>query len=227
METPEDLTRSILKRTSGLACGRSREYLPDFVDGKLETGSAGLLALHLCHCSGCRALDQSLRELSEAFQGMALLEPDTGFTNAVMRATVKRYSVSSFLRFRGWWVRQIRRPRFALEAAYIGTLLCVLIIGNPASLVGKVAALQVKTGKSPGGVSQFLPAFWDRSEGEVSRVSRNISHSLSSQAGTIGSSVRCVGKELRETIFGLMGRGFGMARHYYSKVWGFVRRFLL
>src|SRR5688572_26355785 len=102
MEIPDDLTRSILKRTSGLACGRSREYLPDFVDGKLEAGSAGLLALHLYYCSGCRALDERLRELPEAFQGMALLEPDKGFTRAVMHATAKRYSVNSMLRLRSW-----------------------------------------------------------------------------------------------------------------------------
>ena len=222
METPDDLTRSILKRTSGLACGRSRVYLPDFVDGKLEAGSAGLLALHLCHCSGCRALDETLRELPEAFQGMALLEPDEGFTGAVIRATVKRYSVNSMLRFRSWWDRQIRRPRFALEAAYIGTLLCLLVFGNPASLVGKVAAVQVEAGNSPAGASQLLPAFWDKSGEEVSRVSKQISSALVYRAGSLKSSLSKVGQESTVMLSRFISRGSEMVRDYYSRALRFL-----
>ena len=222
METPDDLTNSILKRTSGLACGRSRDYLPDFVDGKLDAGSGGLLALHLQYCSGCRALDQSLRGLAGTFPGMALLEPEEGFTAAVMQATVEHRPVSRTFGFLGWWDRQIQRPRFALEIAYVGTLLCVLVLGNPAELVGKVVAQHFEAGGSPGGVSQLLPAFWDKSGAEVSRVSRNISSALVYQAGSVKSSLRKMREESTGMLSGFIMRGSRTVQDYYGKVLRFL-----
>jgi hypothetical protein len=221
MEIPDDLTNSILKRTSGLACARSREYLPDLVDGKLDPGSGGLLAMHLDYCPGCRALDQNLRDLAEECQGMALLEPEEGFTAAVMRATVETRPISRGFGFPAWWGRQIRRPRFALEMAYIGTLLCMLVLGNPGELVGKVA-LQVEAEGSPSGVSQLLPAFWDKSGEEVSRVSRNISSTLLDQAGSAKSSLRKMREESTEILSGVIMRGSKAVQGYYGKALRFL-----
>jgi anti-sigma factor RsiW len=215
MEIPDDLTNSILKRTSGPACARARAYLPDLADGKLEAGSAGLLALHLDYCSGCRALDQRLRELSETFQGMALLEPDEGFTTAVMHATVKRRSASSRLRLKVWWGRQIRRPRFALEAAYIGTLLCVLVFGNPASMVGNATALvRPVTAKSP--------VVWNKSGAAAARVSRNISGVLADQADSVTSSLRKMREESTVMLSSAIRRGSKAVRDYYNKALRFL-----
>jgi hypothetical protein len=222
METPDDLTNSILKRTSGPACGRSRECLPDFVDGRLDAGSGGLLALHLEYCSRCGALDQTLRELAGTFPGMALLEPEESFTAAVMQATTDPRPLRRTFGFLDWWGRLIRRPRFALEMAYVGTLLCVLVIGNPAELVGKVTAQQVAAGGSPSGVSQLLPAIWDKSGEEVSRVSKNISSALVSQAGSVKSSLRKMREETMVILSDVIMRGSRTVHDYYSKALRFL-----
>jgi hypothetical protein len=51
-----DLARSILKRTSGLPCARTRRKLKSFIQGTLPYQDARLIERHLDHCPSCRVL---------------------------------------------------------------------------------------------------------------------------------------------------------------------------
>ena len=131
---PAGLAESILERTSGRACGRVREHLCDFVDGRLESSYGDLLSVHVENCPDCSALAAGLTELRETLPRMAEINPGMGFTRRVLLATSRRLPES---RFKPWmrlwqsWVRLLQRPRFSWEAAYLGTILLVSVLGNP------------------------------------------------------------------------------------------------
>ncbi len=141
----QDLMRSILARTSGSACHRAEELLCDFADGALEGGDAALISEHVGHCRDCSALLAGLVELREVLPQLAELQPDEHFTDAVMRATAgrqPRLRPGAGTRLMDWWDRTLRRPRFSLEAAYVGTLVVAIFLGNP---FPAVRALSVRT----------------------------------------------------------------------------------
>ncbi len=135
---PQDLTRSILERTSGPACGRAHEHLCDFVDGILASNYAEILSLHLAGCAECSELAEALMELKATLPQMGELDPGIGFTLRVLRATSRKqmeFRASRWLRVQQWWLRLIQRPRFSWEAAYLGTILLVCVLGNPLTSV--------------------------------------------------------------------------------------------
>jgi hypothetical protein len=138
-ELSEDLALSILRRTSGPACRSAERRLCDWVDGNLGADDQEILALHVAHCPGCSALAAALIELKEALPGMATLEPDIHFTADVLQTTVgwcsRARGAQGLVRIREWWNGLIFRPRIAWEAAYVGALLIMLALGNPAVLL--------------------------------------------------------------------------------------------
>jgi anti-sigma factor RsiW len=138
-ELSDGLALSILRRTSGPVCRGAERRLCDWVDGNLGADDREIIALHVAHCSDCSALAATLTELKEALPDMATLEPDIHFTADVLQATVGWRShargAQGFVRLREWWSRLIYRPRIAWEAAYVGALLIMLALGNPALLL--------------------------------------------------------------------------------------------
>ncbi len=153
---PKDLMRSILERTSGPACGRAREHLCDFVDGTLAPGYAEILSLHLADCGECSALAESLSELRETLPQLGEIDPGMNFTYSVIRATSGRQQephMSPWLRIQQWWLRLIQRPRFSWEAAYLGTILLVCVLGNPLNTFDALSLRVAKVWKSETAVS--------------------------------------------------------------------------
>jgi hypothetical protein len=142
----EDLVGRVLARTTGPACRPAEELLCDYVDGQLDAGTASMLVAHLDHCPSCSALAESLRALGGVLASLAELEPGPGFLPTVLDATSRRPK-------RGWlagWAAAwsgllLSRPRLSLEAAYVGTLLFLLVFGNPAGTLqaasGRTTAL--------------------------------------------------------------------------------------
>lgn len=114
------LTASILARTSGSPCGRLRSLACDFADGALEPDRAALVQAHLDICAGCAALVSALRFSSAALPALAEADAGPWFAERVMRATAWAPRPASGLR--GGWARLMRRPRIALEAAYLGAM---------------------------------------------------------------------------------------------------------
>lgn len=159
-----ELTTAILDRTSGSPCGRAQELLSDLVQDRLAGDDSFLVRQHLQHCRECAALEQTLAWLVPLLPSLGQVEPDPSFTTAVLGATSRRRFPRPTLdelgeRWRAWWQGVLARPRFALEAAYIGTMLVVLLCGTPLSPLREVPtrALQLVQAGPTQMVSVFSP----------------------------------------------------------------------
>ncbi len=82
-----DLTRRILARTSGSACGRAEALLGGRWDARLDADDDRLLGEHLQRCGRCRALAAVLDRLPPVLSALAEREPGPSFTAAVLAAT--------------------------------------------------------------------------------------------------------------------------------------------
>lgn len=120
MSSPLDLTASILRLTSGPACGRFHEVAWDLAAGGLDAGTTDLARRHLEHCAACRARLAGLEAAQRLLPGFADLDPGEPFTGAVLARTrdLRPQALDPFLE---GWARLMRRPRAALEAAYLAT----------------------------------------------------------------------------------------------------------
>jgi hypothetical protein len=130
-----NLTETILSRTSGSPCGRAQEHLSDLVTDLLPESDTQLVRAHLEHCRECQALAVTLTWVLPELGEMAELNPGPAFTAAVLRATTgARWQPHRWPeRISTWWQSMIARPRFALEAAYVGMLLLIALFGTPLS----------------------------------------------------------------------------------------------
>ena len=140
-----DFVRNVLSRTSGSPCDRACEQLPGLMDGKLGGMDRQLVQAHLEHCDGCRSVAVVLGWMQPMFTDMAQLDPGPAFTKAVVlrtsgavhplaRAARRGETVGPLGivdRLGSWWQRQIFRPRFALEFAYVATVILVLLTAVP------------------------------------------------------------------------------------------------
>jgi anti-sigma factor RsiW len=129
----DEFARSILEYTSGPVCGGIESRLCSFVEGGLSKEQSQLVALHLEHCNDCKSIAAVLRELQDVLPTMAEIQPDESFTREVVRLTGgRRYHRGSLAnRLLTWWNGMVQRPRFSLEAAYVGTLILVLLFSVP------------------------------------------------------------------------------------------------
>ncbi len=134
---PEDLLGAILARTSGPACDSAEDRLCAWLDGELGGGGRELMAAHLKSCAGCRGLAAAMARLAADLPRLAELRPDPGFVAAVLAATLPVQ-----VRLRRWWAatwpRWLRRPRFASEAAFVATMVLVLIFATPGTPLAAV-----------------------------------------------------------------------------------------
>lgn len=133
MSDPLDLTASILQRTSGSACGRLHGLAWDFLAGGLDAGISELAEGHLQHCAACRARLARLEAARRLLPGFANLDPGEAFTSAVLARTrtapvLPRRPRDPLLE---GWARLMRRPRAALEAAYLATAAGFIFIQVP------------------------------------------------------------------------------------------------
>ena len=158
-ELPNDLLPSILRRTAGPPCPQAEERLCDAIDGSLSIEDGDLLASHLNHCTDCSRLASVLAECQDMLPEMALLEPDAGFVDDVLCVTARRikpYSaITNFHQLSGWWHRLVRRPRFAFEVAYLGSLVFLLALGSS----------KISSQLSPWAID--LPGIWQQSADRI------------------------------------------------------------
>jgi len=134
-----DLTEAILARTSGPACGRAEEQLCALIHEQLDHTDTQLVRAHLEHCEKCAALAGTLTWLLPLLPRMAEVDPGPAFTSGVLAATRRLGTRAGERRptwrdrLHAWWQDVRTRPQFALEAAYAGTLLLILLFGTPVS----------------------------------------------------------------------------------------------
>ena len=172
-----DLTAAVLARTSGSACGRAGDLLAAFADGAPDLGDAQLLHAHLERCPACHDLAATFAWLTPELRGMAEVAPDPAFLADVLAATA-RLRASSLARARRqarfagrieavaglagvWWRRQLERPRFALEFAYVATMILLALCATPVSPLRSAPqkALAVVEA-SPAGVATVSAWVW-------------------------------------------------------------------
>ena len=130
VETPGGLTKSILARTSGRACGRAQTLLGDRVDGRLEGLDRELVDAHLQQCRECSALARVLTRLGEDLPVFAELRPDAALLGDVLARTVRPARWSARW---DWGLavgrRLFERPRIAWEVASVTTMVVWLVFG--------------------------------------------------------------------------------------------------
>jgi len=129
---PGDLVDVVLARTSGSPCGRAESLLCDWLDGEIARADRELVGGHLDSCDNCRALAAAMARLEVELPWLVELRPDPGFVDAVLAATLPVR-----VRLRRWWAavwpQWVRRPRFASEAAFVATMVLVLVFATPGS----------------------------------------------------------------------------------------------
>jgi len=137
-------TNGVLGRTSGQACDRAAEQLGDLMDNRLQGMDRQLVQAHLENCNGCRQLAVTMGWLTPLLPQMATIEPGPEFLDAVLARTTKARrpvmhtadptGLAGLMdRFGRWWEQQILRPQFALQVAYVATVVLVLLTATPYS----------------------------------------------------------------------------------------------
>ncbi len=160
-----DFVGKVLGRTSGSPCQRACEQLPDLVDGQLKGLDRQLVQAHLEHCSGCRTVAVVLGWVGGELPQMAEVDAGPSFLAGVLVRTtgqVERPEVagermipgSSRLldNLRRWWGNGLLRPNFAMEVAYVMTVLAIMMVtlpGSPLKGGGDKALGMLQAGSPP------------------------------------------------------------------------------
>jgi hypothetical protein len=136
-----DLTASILSRTSGPACPRLHALAWDLLAGQLAPDDQELAQQHLAYCPACQELLARLEAARQVLPGFADLDPGPAFTAAVLRRTcavppMPRRPPDPLVE---GWSRLMRRPRAALEAAYLATAAGLILTQMPLPGSGQAA----------------------------------------------------------------------------------------
>jgi len=140
----EGFVGGVLDRTSGQACERAVTQLGDLMAERLTGLDRQLVQAHLEHCPGCRRLAVTLGWLTPLLPVMAEIDPGPEFLAGVLsRTTAARRPVvhaehpaglaGLMDRVGRWWEQRILRPDFALQVAYVATVVLVLLTVAPGS----------------------------------------------------------------------------------------------
>ncbi len=132
-----DLTRSILEKTSGNACGSVLDRVCAQLDGDSDESQKTLVDGHLAHCPDCSELARTLSWMKQALPALAEVEPDVAFVSDVLEETTRadrraRRAVAQETPLASALRRLIHRPRIALELAYVGAAVFYLVAGPQA-----------------------------------------------------------------------------------------------
>ena len=196
-EPLESLADEVLARTSGGACSRVRAMLCDHVDKVLPEDDTALVHLHLGHCTDCAQLVGIMEESAAVLPQMATLDPGPFFAKAVIAATRPIHPPHRLGLLLARLSLIFERPRFSLEAAYVGALLIFLAFGGaPTRSVGGIASatfagFQLNLVKVAGDTPDVICVSWndfygscrDRVEGAVETTQRTIGESIQALQG--------------------------------------------
>jgi hypothetical protein len=236
------LTAAILAATSGSPCARAEALLPCLADGELSAEEIALLTAHLAHCAPCRALAESLSWLAGTLPAMATREPDAGFTAAVLAAIAREDERAALRRFderlAAWWRRSWRRPRFALEAAYAGTLILVALTATPVSPLRGAPGRALALLQDPSSLATALPLDFSRVTDTLAAVGdaavdsgtrlgearTDAAARLAAWHQRMAPLTRELGRDLRALLDSLRRRDFAAASSCLSEILGDVKR---
>lgn len=196
-ESFESLADEVLARTSGSSCSRVRSMMCDHVDKVLPEDDTALVRVHLGCCTDCAQLVDILEESAAVLPQMATLDPGPFFAKAVIAATPPFHPPNRLGLLLSRLSLIFERPRFSLEAAYVGALLIFLVFGGaPTRSVGDLASatfagFRLNLSKVIGDTPDVLSVSWnhfygscrDRMEGTVEITQKTIGGSIHSLQG--------------------------------------------
>jgi predicted anti-sigma-YlaC factor YlaD len=123
-----ELCSAILAETSGAACGLAYSDLCGWADGRLAGAERERVRLHLALCVDCRGLATVLGRLTEDLSALRVQRSPLPIEMRLALALGRGVA-----RVAGFWQQLLARPRFALEGAYVGTLVLAILFILPAS----------------------------------------------------------------------------------------------
>jgi thiol-disulfide isomerase/thioredoxin len=124
-----DLARSVLEEAGLDPCRQALTEIADS-DKTLSAADNPELAEHLEFCPPCSAVALALEELKKELPKLRNVEPDKRFVSDVVAMTSGSAAKESvWQRFRDRCVEMTRRPRFALETAYVVASLLLVFFG--------------------------------------------------------------------------------------------------
>jgi hypothetical protein len=223
----EELIGAVMRRTSGGACPRAEELLADWPrwsaappeqeqgSGTMAAGDeAALLRSHLEHCVPCAALARNLALVRETLPSLASFDPGPSFTGAVLAATSRAGPASFTERLAAGWNAWIARPRFALEAAYVATLVILLVGGNPAATLQ--AASERTASVAAAGIGRAREAW----PGAIARVAPSTIE-LPARVRALGGAT--AGAAARGAAAGGLGAAWNRVLGQWSVAWYWLR----
>ncbi|MCX6544659.1 MAG: hypothetical protein NTV05_09625 [Acidobacteria bacterium] len=183
------MTSAVLARTTGSACQRALTLIGGQPDSPIDNQTTTLIEGHLEQCAACQAVAQTLAETRAVLATLAEIEPAADFATGVVAATSGRRAVSRGVPWvwlverwawvetcREWagstWERVLARPRLSLEAAYLATVLLVIVVGNPALVANAIGGrtngiVAGETTSSAGAGARQQGAIWQRATSAV------------------------------------------------------------
>jgi hypothetical protein len=147
--------------TASAACDRWRQAIFEAADPIHTIGADAALGAHHQTCADCRAwfrayvegladsdraaavgdMAVALAWISKRLPELAEIDPGPLFTARVLAATSRRPARTRLAdRWGRTWAALIARPRFAIEAAYVLTLVLILVTGNPIAAFDRTTA---------------------------------------------------------------------------------------
>jgi len=215
---PADLLGAVLARTSGPACGSARKRLCDHVDRLLAPPDEDLVRMHLDACRECAGLAAALARLATDLPPLAEMEPGARFVPDVLARTSRRPALSDgwTARLAAGWRRLAQRPRIALEGAYAGAIVLVMLFGTANAPFAEVprrgiALVRTVQGSLPAGaVVEEVPRIrtevvsrWTRTKAEMANRTRDLAGGLRRRSSAIWESLK---KDLG-TVWGMLASG--------------------
>jgi hypothetical protein len=213
----EDLIRAILRRTIGSACSRARPHLAAPAGAPRDPILAALLASHVEHCADCARIAETAERLDALLPSLRAEEPGDGFEEQVFAATVH----AARRRRRGAlldWRPVVLRPRFALEAAYVATLLLWLAKPIVAPLVAspRWGEVQHVARAVPDAVAgPAVAAVWTQSRAGLEASRRASLETLGVTQAAAAETLSTLGSTIARawrTVFDRLHRTFHRAR---------------
>lgn len=128
---PATFTGSVLDRLQLDPCAAAQEQLLENA-WIAPSQPLSLLAQHLQHCESCRALQAALLLSQSGLRVLSHRQAPIGMLERTLQKTAGLQApqrLRKLSRLQHW----LLRPRFALESAYLGSLLFVLVVGLPVS----------------------------------------------------------------------------------------------
>jgi hypothetical protein len=195
------LTHAVLQSTSGPSCVQAEELLCLDV-GEVSRDEHGLLAAHVRFCPRCSNIQAWLEVAKVVLPALSEFDPGERFTASVLRATSDSPAPAPTwsANLRRHIGRLLERPRFSWEAAYVGTLLLLALVGNPAEYLrtDEEANLSRAADMAPMQVTQLVETVKTGLEQKYASSMANVELAEEALQGLLERSVHVLAA-LRET----------------------------